>query len=71
MHEDAVKEGWHVMIHDDLLATGGTATAAGTLVNNCGASVVGFSFLIELTFLPGRDSLKRKFGVDPYSLISY
>ena len=71
MHEDAVKQGWRVMIHDDLLATGGTAEAAGTLINNLGADVAGFSFLIELTFLPGKDTLKNKFGVNPYSLVRY
>jgi adenine phosphoribosyltransferase len=71
MHEDAVKAGWRVMVHDDLLATGGTAGAAASLVNSLGANVAGFSFLIELTFLYGRKSLKNKFGVDPYSLVSY
>lgn len=57
MHIDAVNENDTVLIHDDLLATGGSASAAGQLVNNCGATVAGFSFLVELEFLGGREKL--------------
>lgn len=71
MHEDGVQQGWKVMIHDDLLATGGTAAAAGSLVQRAGAEVVGFSFLVELAFLPGRTLLKNQFDIDPYSLVTY
>ena len=58
MHKDSVKEGWNVMVHDDLLATGGTAMAAAELIKSQGANVAGFSFLIELAFLNGIDKLK-------------
>ena len=56
MHDDAVK-GKRVLIVDDLLATGGTARATGDLVRQLGGDVLGFAFLIELTFLPGREKL--------------
>ncbi len=56
MHSDAVEDGWNVLIHDDLLATGGTASAAAELINMNGI-VVGFSFLIDLTFLEGKKRL--------------
>ena len=52
MHIDAVKEGDKVVIHDDLLATGGTAVAAAKLITQQGAEVVGFSFIVEL-FIDG------------------
>ncbi len=57
MHIDAVKKGDRVIIHDDLLATGGTAVAAAKLITQQGAQVVGFSFIVELSFLNGRDLL--------------
>ena len=60
MHVDAIKPGDRVLIHDDLLATGGTAGAAAELVNKCGGEVVGFSFLIELGFLNGRSKLDTR-----------
>ncbi len=56
MHQDAIFKDAKVLIHDDLLATGGTATAAAKLVDQIG-TVVGFSFLVELTFLNGRRPL--------------
>ena len=58
MHTDAVGGGDRVLIVDDVLATGGTAAAAGKLVRDHGGQVVGYSFLIELRFLSGRDRLQ-------------
>ncbi len=71
IHEDALKPGSRVLIHDDLLATGGTAAAAARLVNKLGAKEVAFSFLINLSFLKGEDILFKEFGVKPNYLISY
>jgi adenine phosphoribosyltransferase len=71
MHEDAITRGSRVLIHDDLLATGGTAEAAGKLVESAGGNIVGFSFLINLSFLPGAANLKASFGVNPYYLVEY
>lgn len=71
MHEDAIEKGSRVLIHDDLLATGGTAEAAGRLINSSGGVIVGFSFLINLGFLPGAENLKASFGVNPYYLVEY
>lgn len=58
MHEDEIRPDQRVMIHDDLLATGGTADAAAQLVTNVGGEVAGFSFVIGLDFLGGADKLK-------------
>lgn len=58
IHSDALAAGARVLVHDDLLATGGTARALGDLVEQLGGKVVGYSFLIELTFLGGRDQLE-------------
>lgn len=71
MHDDAIKSGAKVMIHDDLLATGGTAAAAGRLIKNAGGVIGGFSFIINLSFLPGDENLSASFGVKPYYLISF
>lgn len=57
MHTDALERGWNVVVHDDLLATGGTADAAAKLVKKAGAQVCAFSFLVELEFLEGRKRL--------------
>ncbi|MBL7933015.1 MAG: adenine phosphoribosyltransferase [Bacteroidia bacterium] len=57
MHEDALKRGWNVIIHDDLLATGGTAEAAARLVEKAGAKVAGFDFIVGLEFLNGKSKL--------------
>ncbi|NNE54522.1 MAG: adenine phosphoribosyltransferase [Flavobacteriales bacterium] len=59
MHVDAVKPGDKVIVHDDLLATGGTAAATAELVNKCGAEVVAFSFVIELKMLKGLERIER------------
>ncbi|HEX6939594.1 MAG TPA: adenine phosphoribosyltransferase [Longimicrobiales bacterium] len=56
-HEDAIRPGDRVLIVDDLLATGGTATAAARLVERLGGTVVGASFVVELGFLNGRERL--------------
>jgi adenine phosphoribosyltransferase len=68
VHADAVRAGQRVLIVDDLLATGGTARATVDLVRGLGAEVVGMAFLIELTFLNGRDRLsgERLHVVLPY-----
>ncbi len=58
IHADACPGGARVLIVDDVLATGGTAAATQRLVESIGATVVGFSFLIALSFLPGLDRLK-------------
>ena len=57
IHEDALKKDWKVMIHDDLLATGGTAEAAAELVKKLGAKVLGFNFVVSLEFLNGKHKL--------------
>jgi adenine phosphoribosyltransferase len=59
MHEDALKKDWNVLIHDDLLATGGTAEATARLVRKSGALVTGFNFVIGLDFLKGKDKLVK------------
>jgi adenine phosphoribosyltransferase len=68
MHKDAISAGHRVLIVDDLLATGGTAAAAARIVENVGGSVAGMGFVIELTFLQGR---QRVPGYDVFSLIKY
>jgi adenine phosphoribosyltransferase len=68
VHADSITPGQRVLIHDDVLATGGTAKATIDLVEQLGAEVAGLPFIIELTFLDGRDRLA---GYDVYSLIEY
>ena len=68
IHQDAVKPGQRVLICDDLLATGGTASAAIQLVRKLGGEVVGAAFAVELSFLNGRAKLP---GVDVFSLLKY
>ncbi|HSW54798.1 MAG TPA: adenine phosphoribosyltransferase [Ignavibacteriaceae bacterium] len=68
VHKDAISKGDKVLIHDDLLATGGTAEAACKLVEKLGGKVVQISFIIELAFLNGREKL-RNYNVN--SLITY
>jgi adenine phosphoribosyltransferase len=69
MHKDAILKGKKVLIHDDLLATGGTALAAAGLVKNLG-HVAGFSFLIDLEFLCGKQKLLKE-SENVFSLIVY
>lgn len=57
VHEGAISKGAKVIVHDDLLATGGTALAAASLVEKAGGEVISFSFLVELAFLKGRTKL--------------
>jgi len=66
MHRDAIQPGQKVLIVDDLLATGGTAQATCQLVEQLGGEVAGLAFLIELTFLPGREKLA---GYDVLALV--
>jgi adenine phosphoribosyltransferase len=68
MHADAVGQGERVLIVDDVIATGGTALATAKMVEAVGGEVVGFGFIIELTFLPGRAKLE---GYEVESLIRY
>ena len=68
IHTDAVVQGARVLIVDDLLATGGTAKAATQLVEELGGVVAGIGFVIELTFLGGRQKLE---GYDVFSLMQY
>jgi adenine phosphoribosyltransferase len=68
MHVDAILPGERVLLHDDLLATGGTMCAAIKLVEKLQAKIVGVSFLIELSFLQGRKRMQEQ---DVYSLIIY
>lgn len=68
LHADAIKEGARVLIHDDVLATGGTARAKIELVEQLGGLVVGVLFIISLEFLNGREKLA---GYDVHSLIQY
>jgi adenine phosphoribosyltransferase len=68
VHADAIKPGQNVLVHDDLLATGGTARAKIELVEKLGGNVIGVAFIIELSGLEGRKKLE---GYDVFSLITY
>ena len=68
LHADAIRPGARVLVHDDLLATGGTARAKVDLVEQLGGTVVGLAFVIELQFLNGREKLA---GYDVFSLVQY
>ena len=68
IHEDALKKGEQVLLVDDLLATGGTMAASAKLCEALGAKVIGAGFVIELSFLKGREKLKP---YDVFSLIQY
>ncbi|WP_270090244.1 adenine phosphoribosyltransferase [Sphingobacterium sp. SYP-B4668] len=70
IHEDAFESGQHILIHDDLLATGGTVVAASKLIEKLGGRVAGFSFVITLDFLQSRGRLTR-FSDNIVSLVSY
>jgi adenine phosphoribosyltransferase len=68
LHRDAIADGARVLIHDDVLATGGTVQAIGKLVEDLGGTVVGTAFIIELSFLNGRQKLG---DWDVHALIAY
>lgn len=70
IHVDAIQKGEKILIHDDLLATGGSAAAAASLVEQCGGSVAGFNFLVGLSFLNGEEKLKH-FSENITNLVSY
>lgn len=70
IHTDAILKGERILIHDDLLATGGSAMAAGELIEKCGGSVVGFNFLIALQFLDGEAKLNA-ISENIYNLVRY
>jgi adenine phosphoribosyltransferase len=68
MHADALADGTRVLLHDDLLATGGTAHALAELAEGAGAVIAGCAFLVELSFLGGREKLAP---YDVHALVSY
>jgi adenine phosphoribosyltransferase len=68
VHRDALADGARVLVHDDLLATGGTAGALCELVRGAGAEIAGCAFLVELAFLGGRERLGE---VDVHSLMAF
>ncbi len=68
LHDDCIAPGARVLVHDDLLATGGTARALCSLVEELGGEVVGCAFLIELAFLPGRAAIAPH---EAHALITY
>ncbi len=68
IHKDAVNQGDNILIVDDLIATGGTCEAAAKLIERLGGNVLGFAFLIELSFLNPREKLKN---YDIFTLIDY
>jgi adenine phosphoribosyltransferase len=70
IQKKAIKKGQKIWIHDDVLATGGTAAAAARLIQKQDAQVLGFTFLMELSFLNGRDYLKS-LDVPIESLVLY
>lgn len=70
MHVNSIQKEWKVIVHDDLLATGGTAAAAAELILMQDAQIAGFSFLVELGFLEGAQRLSR-FQKNVHSLICY
>jgi len=68
IHKDAIEKGQNILIVDDLLATGGTAEATCKLVSKLKGNIVGFTVLIELEFLKGREKLK---SYNVHSLVKY
>ncbi len=71
MHADAIEKGSNVVVIDDLLATGGTATAACNLIKKAGGKVEAAAFIIELTPLRGAEKIKSQTGVNVVSMLKY
>jgi len=71
VHVDAIKPGQRMLIHDDLLATGGTAMAAAELIRKIGGEVAGYSFLVELSFLKGVERLNHGGEENIHSLVTF
>ena len=71
MHSDSVKSDWKVLVHDDLLATGGTSAAAASMIQRLNGRIGGFSFIINLAFLPGEKTLTERFGLKPHYLLNF
>ena len=59
VHKSDIKKGWNIVVHDDLLATGGTACAASELIQKLGANVAAFAFVISLDYLKGNEKLEK------------
>jgi adenine phosphoribosyltransferase len=70
IHEDAFEPGSKILIHDDLLATGGTVEATSLLIQKMKGEIAGYSFLISLDFLNGKERL-QKFSKNNFSLVNY
>ena len=70
IHKDDLKKDWNVLIHDDLLATGGTACAAAELISLSGAKVAGFTFVVSLDFLNPNEKLS-KYSSNIINLVEY
>jgi adenine phosphoribosyltransferase len=68
IHKDSINPGQKILIADDLLATGGTIATSIDLIRQLGGDIVGAAFLIELSYLSGRDKLS---GIDVFSLVTY
>lgn len=72
IHKGHVQKGWNVLVHDDLLATGGTALATAELLEKQGASIHSFSFLVNLTFLQADKTFQEKYPNTPlHSIVNY
>lgn len=70
VHKSDIKKGWNIVVHDDLLATGGTACAASELIQKLGANVAAFAFVISLDYLNGNEKLE-KYSKEIISLKKY
>ena len=70
IHINDIKKGWNILVHDDLLATGGTACASAELIKSCDANVIGFSFVISLNYLDPHPKL-QVYSSNIYSLLEY
>ena len=70
MQVNEIQPGWNVLIHDDLLATGGTAEAAAQLIQMQKGNVAGFAFVVELEFLKGKERL-HQYSRNIISLVNY